>query len=236
MVGMTGEYDVFSARLRRDAVDLLDLQLWLWGADIREVSGDLLLAYGMRRTRPPAEVNGSSCYSGATDEEVALSMWGFGVTVALPGAGRLFIPRSTWEPVFLPFAFDPMSAWSPEHVEPRWRPYSAVCWRVMRVLLDTLVDWITGYERWIRVAMGPAYRDAAVRRRFPDRVAAVDFEERWLALWRRIDRAISAVVTTAPDRSSWTGCHRAPAQRRTGEQYGEEEGRSAGDQAPQHGE
>ncbi len=64
--------------MRNQGTVLLNQQIWCWGQDIRHREGNLLLAYGFRRHRPPANTHGSSCYELQVNEQTAIRLWGFG--------------------------------------------------------------------------------------------------------------------------------------------------------------
>jgi hypothetical protein len=58
--------------IRRRGAELLHLQCWLWGCDIRRAEGNLLLAYGFSRQRPPSGAAGSSAYLMALESGVCV--------------------------------------------------------------------------------------------------------------------------------------------------------------------
>ncbi|MCS6801805.1 MAG: hypothetical protein RMM58_01560 [Chloroflexota bacterium] len=164
---------------------LVDQQFWCWGQDIRRPEGNLLLAFGFERTRPPAGVLGSSCYrlAGAGREVV---LWGWGLLLVGP-AGGVFLPRHGFAP--RP-ALAPLAApcWSPEGLPPlgdapvpgtgRW--------------FQAAADWIADYEAWVLATVGLAYRRACAAG--SPRATFGLFPERLPALWRHVGERIARAL------------------------------------------
>lgn len=72
---------------------LVQQQFWLFGADIRRPSGNLLLELGFTRYRAPDPAQGSSCYAAPETEGPAVHLWGFGCCLTAPDDGRIFLSR-----------------------------------------------------------------------------------------------------------------------------------------------
>jgi hypothetical protein len=70
--------------VRRHGAELLHLQCWLWGCDIRRAGGNLLLEYGFSRQRPPSGAVGSSAYLMALESGTHVVLWGFGAFYGNP--------------------------------------------------------------------------------------------------------------------------------------------------------
>jgi hypothetical protein len=147
-------YHSSSAQLEELAVNqispqlLLHQQCWQWGQDIRRPEGNLLLAYGLERMRPPAGIAGSSTYFvGVAGGWIRL--WGFGLVYAQNGRA-VYLHRYQFEPLLV----DPSAArepiWTPDLLRPigGWDPQTGA---------KALV-WIANYERWVLREFGLSYR------------------------------------------------------------------------------
>lgn len=80
-----------------EASQLLDLQLWCWGMDIR-AAGNLLLQAGARKTPCPRPHPCGSRYEWGW-EESTLVLWGHGISFGNARNGRLFLRRSGFAPL-----------------------------------------------------------------------------------------------------------------------------------------
>ncbi|GIW11781.1 MAG: hypothetical protein KatS3mg061_2838 [Dehalococcoidia bacterium] len=140
---------------RRMANVLLNQQFWCWGQDIRQPAGNLLLAFGFRRLRPPVGVLGSSCYRlSLAGGEVVL--WGWGVLWSGASTG-VFLPRRQFAPQGVRGSLA-APCWSPEGLPPL-DPPTLVSQQTLALLAE-LLDWLAGYERWVLQVAGRDYRRA----------------------------------------------------------------------------
>lgn len=148
--------------VRRRGAPLLNQQCWCWGCDIRRAAGNLLLAYGCTRQRPPAGQQGSSAYTLWLPNGQALVLWGFGLFYGHPALGGLYLARSGFAPRLLDDPTPPAHAWSWEQLAAAYAPRDVQDWWRAHHLLALTADWIAGYERWVVATCGLAYRTACV--------------------------------------------------------------------------
>jgi hypothetical protein len=162
---------------------LVNQQFWCWGHDIRRPEGNLLLAYGFARTRPPAGVLGSSCYR-FVEPCFEVILWGWGLLLSGP-AGGVFLPRHGFAP--RP-ALAPLDAvcWSPEGLPPLGDPSDVPAFdRWLRMA----AEWIAEYESWVLATAGLAYRRGCAAD--APRATLCFFPECLPALWRRAGEALA---------------------------------------------
>lgn len=72
---------------------LVQQQFWLFGADIRRSTGNLLLELGFARYRAPDPTQGSSCYAAPKTDAEAVHLWGFGCCLTSADEERIFLSR-----------------------------------------------------------------------------------------------------------------------------------------------
>lgn len=174
------------ARTERRLVEaLVNQQFWCWGQDIRRPEGNLLLAFGFARTRPPAGVLGSSCYRLRWGER-EIVLWGWGLLLAGP-AGGVFLPRQGGAPRS---ALGPLGApcWSPDGLP----PLSEIAVPGLGQWFHDAAEWIAEYETWVLARAGLGYRRAcaagaprAIFGLFPERVPAL-----WRCIGERMARCL----------------------------------------------
>ncbi|GIW05928.1 MAG: hypothetical protein KatS3mg060_0733 [Dehalococcoidia bacterium] len=160
---------------RRLLETLINQQFWCWGQDIRRPAGNLLLAYGFARTRPPAGVLGSSCYR-LTGRAYEVTLWGWGLLITT-SAGGIFLPRQGFAPRLVR---EPLAApcWSPDGLPPLTDDDDPALGR----WFQTAAVWIADYELWVLQTAGLAYRRACVAG--SPRSSFSLFPELVPALWR----------------------------------------------------
>lgn len=148
--------EVLSAYWLRGA-ELMHQQCWCWGQDVKRAEGNLLLAYGFERSRPPADVSGSSRY--LLDRDGArLALWGFGAGFAVEGCGGIYVNRYCFVPRWMGEFTHIETVWRAEHLASLRRPFTRREIRRSRRLLQSLMRWIASYERWTGETCGLAYR------------------------------------------------------------------------------
>jgi hypothetical protein len=150
------EPEVLSAYWLRGA-ELMHQQCWCWGQDIRRPEGNLLLEYGFERTRPPAEISGSSRYVFARDG-ARIVLWGFGVGYSEEGRGGIYVNRYCFVPRWMGEFASIEPVWRAEQLTSLRRPFTRREIRRSRRLLQSLMRWIAGYERWVGIRCGAHYR------------------------------------------------------------------------------
>ena len=157
--------------VQRAGAALLNQQCWLWGCDIRRGAGNLLLANGFTRMRPPGGMDRSTQYTLA-GRDCVVRLWGSGIFVGNMREG-IFLNR---------FAF-----------EPRCVAHHAVAWqepaqlrRCPRYWDDTrlaqMCSWVAAYEDWVARECGVTYRRVCLAG-FTDSVSQAErIAPEWAAL------------------------------------------------------
>jgi hypothetical protein len=124
---------------------LLHQQCWLWGHDIRREGGNLLLAYGFERTRPPEGVSGSSQYTLCLSNDQHLRLWGFGFYFG--AVSGIYVNRYD----FVPRETRLKGLWVAQEMSrlSRAKEFS---------LLPQALRQIASYEAWVARTLGAEYR------------------------------------------------------------------------------
>lgn len=146
------------SEVRRRGTPLLNLQGWCWGRDICRAQGNLLLAHGFERHRPPKGKLGSSAYSLKLDATRVVVLWGFGLLYSDSGLGAVYLPRCGFTPQLTSSVELPATIWEMAQLPVMQKPASAGEWRCLLTLLSASLTWIAGYERWITANLGSEYR------------------------------------------------------------------------------
>lgn len=179
------ETEVLSAYWLRGA-ELMHQQCWCWGQDVRRPEGNLLLEYGFQRSRPPAEISGSSRYALHRGGE-RLALWGFGVGYALEGCGSIYVNRYCFVPRWLGEFAAIESVWQAEQLASLRRPFTRREIRRSRRLLRSLIRWMACYERWVEVRCGDSYRSGALAAWSRTSIAAHRMPVEWELLARHVE-------------------------------------------------
>jgi hypothetical protein len=133
-------------KLQRQGQMLMNLQCWLWGQDVKRAEGNLLVAYGFERMRPPEGFSGSTQYTLVLPNDLHLRLWGFGMYI---GRGEgIYINRFD----FIPRIARLSDAWQgAETMSQLRRSYEAG-------LVIQATRWIAAYESWVASEFGLLYR------------------------------------------------------------------------------
>lgn len=174
---------------------LLKQQCWYWGCDIRRPEGNLLLAHGFARVRPPEGFDGSSCYALEPMPITQLKLWGFGIYVGRAGAGGLFLDRFRCEPRLLEAPRLAPTVWRKEHL-PDTRRACGSDREQVAVLLANLIGWIVGYEQQIIAQHGLAYREACLTPWTRGRLSLA--ADTVLPAWERLAAEVAACCECLP--------------------------------------
>lgn len=150
------------ARVQQRGAELLHLQCWLWGCDIRRPEGNLLLEYGFSRQRPPAGAAGSSAYLWTTEPDTIIVLWGFGVFCGSPIDGGVYLRRYEFAPRYIPRIETRRLPWLPNQVRSAVIPPEPAIQRRMRQQFTSLLEWIARYETWVRDSCGLEYRQQCI--------------------------------------------------------------------------
>ncbi|MDW8233758.1 MAG: hypothetical protein RMJ54_13350 [Roseiflexaceae bacterium] len=137
------------AHLQQHGAELLHLQCWLWGCDIRRSEGNLLLEYGFRRQRPPAGATGSSAYLRTADRDTVIVLWGFGAFCGSPVNGGVYLKRYEFAPRYIPRIDTQRLPWLPDQVHAAVIPLEPDVQQQMHRQFISLLEWIAQYETWV---------------------------------------------------------------------------------------
>jgi hypothetical protein len=150
--------DRLPAIFRRHGTSLIQQQFWLWGQDIKRPCGNLLLARGFSKERPPEGVAGSSTYTLDLGPGQTITLWGFGLFVGSRSVGGLYVGRFRLAPLLVDQSMSPRRVWEPRQLPVRRRPEDDSSWARARWLLEMALRWVGEYERWVLETQGAAYR------------------------------------------------------------------------------
>ena len=159
---MKAENTCFSVptALRNEVSLLLDQQLWLFGCDVRNQSGNILLAIGFERIRPPEGWKAATQYHRYLPDGSCLKLWGFGFWISSDSLMGVFVRRGDFSPRLCRLT---ESIWRPEDLPPMSLPNSAQeisqAWRS----LSCVFEWFADYEQFILQKYGLNYRRDCLR-------------------------------------------------------------------------
>lgn len=173
-------------RLARSATALLHQTLWCLGRDIQHPDGNLLLAHGFTRLRPPADVPGSSRYQLASPE-AAVAVWGFGVWFAAPGAGSVFLRRYAFRPKWHPGEAPP-AAFTPIPLGQWTAPRTPAARAAVLRLTAQAAAWFAAYETWVDAVAGPEWRVGVLQAWDAPGARPGDTTRAWRALAALLER------------------------------------------------
>jgi hypothetical protein len=181
---------------RHLVAELIDRQMWFFGCDIRHPSGNLLVAAGFRRDRPPAEVaNGTSRY--ALDAPSArLVLWGWGVLWMPTHSPAVLLRRHGTGPRLLRHPPEVNDLWQYTQAD---RLPSAHDADATVTGLTSFARWVGTWERHVRQHCGEAWRRqcAADRSRHVRRRFEVDDVD-YVATWDRLAAVAGADCNAHP--------------------------------------
>lgn len=172
---------------RQLGIQLMNQQCWCWGCDIRRPQGNLLLAFGFERRRPPADVSGSSCYRLRLQSGRVVSLWGFGALIEDRISG-LHLGRFTFEPHLCAALGDSRACWTPAGLAPLRRPVLQHEWKVASILGTELLSFICEYESWVAETVGLRYRQQTVDQFERSTHTAADAKLLWPRLAKQLAR------------------------------------------------
>ena len=152
----------FTGEFGRNFEKLVNLQMWCFGCDIRNVEGNLLTEFGFTRTRPPAARHGSTRYSLVRDSGYSIHLWGFGMIIE-DGKAALCLKRFERVPRLLEGPFDPSQIFKP-HDLPSFQEPQMFCQQVIaKRLLQLLCFELLTYETHIYERSLPSYRTTCIQ-------------------------------------------------------------------------
>ena len=148
-------------RIQRRGQHLLSQQCWLWGQDVKRAEGNLLMAFGFERLRPPDETVGSTQYTLSLANGLHIRLWGFGMYFGAEVG--IYVNRYK----FIPHSAEFTEGWQGADAM-RTLPRSREL-----LLLAQAADWIASYESWVLREIGLPYRQRALRE-WEERVCKAD--------------------------------------------------------------
>lgn len=139
-----------SSSMRKWGTNLFNQQMWCWGTDVRREAGNLLLAYGFHRQRPPANKKGASMYSLELATGAQIKLWGFGMFYSKDEENGLFLKRLEFIPRLLSKTMIANRAiWNQEQLPPLRKPRTGDEIEKTIDLLSQSLTWIGTYETWV---------------------------------------------------------------------------------------
>jgi|YNPBryulayer2012_1023412.scaffolds.fasta_scaffold03686_2 hypothetical protein len=179
--------------LRNEASLLLDQQLWLFGCDVRNQSGNVLLTIGFERTPPPEGWKAATQYHRCHLDGSCLKLWGFGFWYSSDSILGVFVRRGDFSPLLCRLI---NSIWRPEDLPPMRLPDSSheisLVWRFLAVVCE----WFADYEQFILQQYGLNYRRDCLRQWVKKTCAAA---EQVPYHWRKVAHQCSLQSALAVD-------------------------------------
>lgn len=181
----------------KQAIDLLDQQIWCWGRDILLPNSNFLLEVGFQRIAPPLGLEScSSVYTLRICEDRSVVLRGFGVFFGDRKRGGVFLPRYEFWPRYTPQSKLVSPPWRKDDLPSLKPPSQAMRTTCAELTLD-LLDWIRSYEVLVAEKLGAEYRrdtllkwDNGKRNSIP----AVQMPSAWRALSLRVAADFTAFV------------------------------------------
>lgn len=178
--------------LRKRGRDLLHQQCWQWGQDVRYPEGNVLLAYGFTRERPPREVTGSSQYTLRLTNAQQVRLWGFGLAFGY----KQGIYLNRYE--FIPRAIQISAGWQSSESFKKSRKSMDLR------LLSSAIQWIADYEAFILNRYGSAYRRQTLRNLEGRKLTPEDLLEEWRSMAAHLRAATQWQSEQTPyTKNSW---------------------------------
>ena len=158
-VANQADHQLYDAdELQKQAVNLLNQQIWCWGRDILRPEGNWLLEIGFERIAVPVDrENCSSVYTLQLPQRRRVMLRGFGVFYGDDSFGGIFLPRFEFGPRYTTHATLESPPWSvldlPKLSAPNDSQRNACA-----SMTSNLIDWIRSYEVTIVERLGVDYR------------------------------------------------------------------------------
>ncbi|CAN5275704.1 hypothetical protein BH23CHL1_BH23CHL1_03140 [soil metagenome] len=182
--------------VKRRGGELMNQQMWCWGADIRRAEGNLLAQYGFTKYAAPDSSGTKPCYGLSLPTGTTIGLWGFGMYYGDHSHGGLFLKRFDFAPRMV--APDEMhfNAWTAGDLPAMQPPGTNAQCHQARQLLSLALEWIASYEAWVVQTAGAAYRQATVDAwQTLHKSVAVDAHE-MAGAWSLLARQCAGAATT----------------------------------------
>ena len=174
--------------LRKQATAMLTQQFWIFGFDIRRAEGNLVLADGFSKQRPPkGRPITCSRYSQHLSESEAIALWGFGLYFTCAECGSIFLPRHAIAPIYSPESGLDANAWDPDDLVTLRQPESKDETKACRQLLVDALIWVRNYEARVLSDHGEAYRSEVLAAWKRPACAANAIASEWDSVIARLD-------------------------------------------------
>ncbi len=165
---------------------LIDQQMWCWGCDVRRSDGNLLLSYGAIK-RPSPNPRYNSAYSFQLAEETVLNLWGWGLWIACPKYGSLFLGRSGLQMSYMREVVLIPDVWCKQDLQLSNLMMDENDLAHAHHLLATAMQWIGNYETWLSTQVRSDYRENILakwtqRKRYKGGIPASEMAESWFNL------------------------------------------------------
>ncbi len=159
--------------MQKRGAQLLHVQCWLWGQDVRRSAGNLLVEQGFARLPAPAGVTGCTQYTRVLQCGACLRLWGFGFLFA--EAEGVFLRRYEFVPRRVPEVVDTWAAMELNRCEVcrEFRLVARALWEVAR--MEAAVQAAEGVEYRRRCLTGLKGRAPLVEA-LPERWAALAYD------------------------------------------------------------
>ncbi len=174
-------------RFKKLGAKLMNQQCWCWGCDIRRPQGNLLLAFGFERLRPPEGVEGSSCYRIGLRSGHEVSLWGFGAIISNE-VSAVHVGRFEFNPQICMALGKTQSCWGPSDLPAMRRPSSSDELTFAGTLSSELLTFIGDYESWVAETVGIRYRQQTVEKFKDATCTALEANLHWPRLAKQIAR------------------------------------------------
>ncbi len=173
-------------QLQQTARTLIDQQMWCWGCDVRRADGNLLSLYGAHK-RPSPNPRYHSAYMFQLEEQAVINLWGWGLWLAHPQQGSLFIARSRFKIYYTPEFIAEPDAWRKSDLPSMGLIRDNDQLTHANDLLAKAMHWIGTYEAWVNTQVNSDYREQIItkwpqKRRHKNSVPATEMAEEWLKL------------------------------------------------------
>ena len=164
--------------------------MWCWGCDVRRAQGNLLLAYGAEK-RPAPDARYPSAYMFQADKNAALNLWGWGIWLADPHRGSLFISRSRCRVHYSSEVIQMPDAWRARDLPPMTGVRDDKEAGYAADLLAAALNCIGGYEDWLGSQVEPDYRERILkqwpqRKRHKGGIPTTEMPARWFELAEQV--------------------------------------------------
>jgi hypothetical protein len=151
----------FTGEFGQNFERLINLQMWCFGCDIRNIEGNLLTEFGFTRTRPPPAMHGSTRYSLVRDSGYSIHLWGFGMIIE-DGTAALCLKRFERVPRLSEGPFNPHQIFKPHQLPSFHEPLTFKQQATAKRLLQHLCRELLMYEAHIHQRTLTSYRRRCV--------------------------------------------------------------------------